>query len=204
MKDKFRYKGLTGSIEFSKEDNIFYGKILDIDDLISYKACTINELETAFKKEVDCYLEENNLSYDDYFKNLLDEDKLPPDKIGTNNIITGLLINFIKKNTTHSCEDSFSFKNEYVEIKLNTSGFEEKIINDSIEDFKLLGCYADKESKVYYSDRVTFHYYAITDEYIKISMPKNLFIYLRNDLLNIKPIKTNSKVNLSNEQLKLF
>lgn len=51
-----KYKGYTGSVEYSLEDRCLYGKILFIDDLITYEGNTIDELEEAFKYMVDDYL----------------------------------------------------------------------------------------------------------------------------------------------------
>ncbi|MFW5657521.1 MAG: type II toxin-antitoxin system HicB family antitoxin [Bacteroidota bacterium] len=50
------YKGYTGSIEYSKEDELLYGKILGIKGLISYEGRTGQELERDFKEAVDTYL----------------------------------------------------------------------------------------------------------------------------------------------------
>jgi predicted HicB family RNase H-like nuclease len=50
------YKGYTGSIEYSKEDDLLFGKVLGINGLISYEGKTGNELETDFKEAIDTYL----------------------------------------------------------------------------------------------------------------------------------------------------
>ncbi len=50
------YKGYTGSIEYSKEDDLLYGKVLGINGLISYEGKTGQELENDFKEAVDSYL----------------------------------------------------------------------------------------------------------------------------------------------------
>jgi len=50
------YKGYTGSIEYSKEDDLLFGKVLGINGLISYEGKTGNELETDFKEAIDAYL----------------------------------------------------------------------------------------------------------------------------------------------------
>jgi len=50
------YKGYTGSIEYSKEDDLLYGKVYGIKGLISYEGNTGNELENDFKEAVDAYL----------------------------------------------------------------------------------------------------------------------------------------------------
>jgi predicted HicB family RNase H-like nuclease len=50
------YKGYTGSIEYSKEDNLLYGKVLGIKGLISFEGKTGHELEDDFKEAIDAYL----------------------------------------------------------------------------------------------------------------------------------------------------
>jgi predicted HicB family RNase H-like nuclease len=50
------YKNYTGSIEYSKEDDLLYGKVLGIRGLISYEGKTGHELEEDFKEAIDTYL----------------------------------------------------------------------------------------------------------------------------------------------------
>ncbi len=49
------YKGYTGSIEYSKEDDLLYGRVLGIKGLISFEGKTGNELESDFKEAIDTY-----------------------------------------------------------------------------------------------------------------------------------------------------
>ena len=57
MNKVLEYKCYFGSIEVSIEDNVLYGKLLHINDLITFEAETVGELENAFKEAVDDYLE---------------------------------------------------------------------------------------------------------------------------------------------------
>jgi len=50
------YKGYTGSIEYSSEDNLLFGKVLGIRGLISYEGETGRDLENDFKEAIDTYL----------------------------------------------------------------------------------------------------------------------------------------------------
>lgn len=50
------YKGYTGSIEYSKEDDLLYGKVLGIKGLISYEGKTGKELELDFMEAIEEYL----------------------------------------------------------------------------------------------------------------------------------------------------
>lgn len=50
------YKDYEGSIEASIEDRCLHGKILFVDDLVTYEGRTVDELESAFRESVDEYL----------------------------------------------------------------------------------------------------------------------------------------------------
>ena len=51
------YKGYVGSVEFSEEDGLFYGKVMGIRALISYEGTTAHELIEDFHGAVEDYLE---------------------------------------------------------------------------------------------------------------------------------------------------
>ena len=55
---QLEYKGYTGTIEYSREDDLLYGKVLGIRSLISYEGKTGKELEEDFKEAVDTYLKD--------------------------------------------------------------------------------------------------------------------------------------------------
>ncbi len=57
MSSTMRYKGYTGSVEFSENDGVFYGKVLGIHSLISYEGANATELVDDFHGAVDDYLE---------------------------------------------------------------------------------------------------------------------------------------------------
>lgn len=59
MKNTLLYKGYEGSIEYSREDNCLYGKVLGIDKrhLISYEGTSVDELKADFEAGIDDYLE---------------------------------------------------------------------------------------------------------------------------------------------------
>ena len=50
------YKGYTGSIEYSKEDDLLFGKVLGIKGLISYEGKTGKDLEVDFVEVIEEYL----------------------------------------------------------------------------------------------------------------------------------------------------
>ena len=57
MNNTMEYKGYLGSVEFSEEDALFYGKVLGIRALVSYEGNNAQELIADFHGAVDDYLE---------------------------------------------------------------------------------------------------------------------------------------------------
>lgn len=57
MKNYFEYKNYIGKIEISVEDEVFFGKIYGIDDLVTFEGKSFDELKQAFREAVDDYLE---------------------------------------------------------------------------------------------------------------------------------------------------
>lgn len=57
MNNTMEYKGYLGSVEFSAEDALFYGKVLGIRALISYEGENAADLIADFHGAVDDYLE---------------------------------------------------------------------------------------------------------------------------------------------------
>ena len=57
MKDMMHYKAYYGSVHYSDEDRVFYGKVESIRALISYEGTDVQSLRQAFEEAVDDYLE---------------------------------------------------------------------------------------------------------------------------------------------------
>ena len=57
MSNTIQYKNYIGSVEFSEEDGVFFGKVLGIRSLISYEGKNAKELLSDFHKAIDDYLE---------------------------------------------------------------------------------------------------------------------------------------------------
>ena len=55
MKNNMEYKGYLGSVEFSEEEAVFFGKIMNIRSLISYGGKNVMELSEQFREAVDEY-----------------------------------------------------------------------------------------------------------------------------------------------------
>ena len=57
MNNTMKYKGYVGSVEFSEEDALFFGKVLGVRALISYEGENARDLVEDFYSAVDDYLE---------------------------------------------------------------------------------------------------------------------------------------------------
>lgn len=57
MNNTMEYKGYVGSVEFSEEDALFFGKVLGVRALISYEGENAHDLVEDFHSAVDDYLE---------------------------------------------------------------------------------------------------------------------------------------------------
>ena len=56
--DKLEYKGYFGTIEFSKDDNCLFGKVMGMpQNAICYEGITAAELYDDFKTAIDDYLD---------------------------------------------------------------------------------------------------------------------------------------------------
>lgn len=56
MKNSMEYKGYVGSVEFSEEDGLLYGKVQGIRALLSYEGKSVEELKEDFHEVIDEYL----------------------------------------------------------------------------------------------------------------------------------------------------
>ncbi len=56
MNNIMQYKGYIGSVEFSENDRVLFGKVQGIRSLISYEGTTVQELLDDFHGAVDDYL----------------------------------------------------------------------------------------------------------------------------------------------------
>ena len=57
MNGHFEYKGYLGSADVDAENNILFGRLLFIRDVIGYSGGTVQEFRQAFEEAVDDYLE---------------------------------------------------------------------------------------------------------------------------------------------------
>jgi predicted HicB family RNase H-like nuclease len=55
--DQLEYKGYTGTVRYSHEDKLFWGKLDGIKATVSYEGRDVDSLEKAFRESVDDYLD---------------------------------------------------------------------------------------------------------------------------------------------------
>jgi predicted HicB family RNase H-like nuclease len=51
------YQGYAAAIEFDAEDRIFAGRLVGIQDIVTFHGSSVDDLESAFHEAVDHYLE---------------------------------------------------------------------------------------------------------------------------------------------------
>jgi predicted HicB family RNase H-like nuclease len=56
MKNIMTYKGYSTGVEIDADDGILIGRVLEINDIITFHGETVKELEAAFHEAVDGYL----------------------------------------------------------------------------------------------------------------------------------------------------
>lgn len=50
------YRGYTARMEFDPDDKIIVGRVLDIDDIITFHGASVAEFEAALHRAVDSYI----------------------------------------------------------------------------------------------------------------------------------------------------
>ncbi|HKL34284.1 MAG TPA: type II toxin-antitoxin system HicB family antitoxin [Tangfeifania sp.] len=58
MNNILTYKGFIGSVNYSADDHIFFGKIEGINDLVTFEGISVDELENAFQEMVNLHIED--------------------------------------------------------------------------------------------------------------------------------------------------
>ena len=57
MKDTMIYKGYIGSVHYSDDDQVFFGKLEYIKSLVNYEGTDVKSLKQSFEEAVDDYLD---------------------------------------------------------------------------------------------------------------------------------------------------
>lgn len=50
------YRGFNGSVEFDADDGVLFGKLLLINDLVTYEGQSVDEIRQAFQEAVEDYI----------------------------------------------------------------------------------------------------------------------------------------------------
>lgn len=51
------YNGYTASISYKSDDEVFFGKLIGVNDLIVFEGTSVTELKNGFQEAIDDYLE---------------------------------------------------------------------------------------------------------------------------------------------------
>jgi len=57
MRNTMKYKDYNGSVEYSDEDGVFFGRIIGINDRITFDGDNVKSLRINFEEAVDGYIE---------------------------------------------------------------------------------------------------------------------------------------------------
>lgn len=69
--DVLTYKNFIGSVHFSVQDDVFFGKVEGINDLITFEGSSVEELKSAFHYVVDEHIKDcarENISIEKSYK----------------------------------------------------------------------------------------------------------------------------------------
>jgi len=50
------YKGYTGKAEYDDEAEIFYGEVIGLRDVVTFRGTSVKEMQKSFKDSIDDYL----------------------------------------------------------------------------------------------------------------------------------------------------
>ena len=56
MKNNMKYKGYNARIDYSPEDECLVGRLLNINDMVSFHGSSVKEIKAAFEEAVDDYV----------------------------------------------------------------------------------------------------------------------------------------------------
>ena len=52
-----KYKDYAGKAEYDDEAEIFYGEVIGLRDVVTFRGTTVKELQKSFKESIDVYLD---------------------------------------------------------------------------------------------------------------------------------------------------
>ena len=50
------YKGYTGKVEYDDEAGVFYGEIIGLRDVVTFKGSSVKELQQSFRESIEDYI----------------------------------------------------------------------------------------------------------------------------------------------------
>lgn len=56
MIEKLTYKNFIGTVHYSSKDEVFFGKILGISDLVTFEGTSVKQLNISFQEAVEDYI----------------------------------------------------------------------------------------------------------------------------------------------------
>jgi len=51
-----KYKGYTGRVEYDDDAEIFYGEVIGLRDVVTFRGKSVKELQKSFRESIDDYL----------------------------------------------------------------------------------------------------------------------------------------------------
>ena len=51
-----KYKGYTGKVEYDGEAEVFYGEVIGLRDVVTFRGSSVKELQKSFRESIDDYL----------------------------------------------------------------------------------------------------------------------------------------------------
>ena len=57
MIDSLKYQDYIATIRYSSDDEVFFGRVAGLNDLITFEGTSVKELKAAFKEAIEDYLE---------------------------------------------------------------------------------------------------------------------------------------------------
>ena len=51
-----KYRGYAGKAEYDDEAEVFYGEVIGLRDVVTFKGASVKELQKSFKESIDEYL----------------------------------------------------------------------------------------------------------------------------------------------------
>lgn len=57
MNELMEYKGFKAKVEYSAEDEVFFGRLIGIEDIVTFEGITVSELKKAMRDAVEFHIE---------------------------------------------------------------------------------------------------------------------------------------------------